>query len=334
MSNQLIALLSQWQGQKQQTQWVLGTVYKTEGPCYRKAGAMMLFGGEGQQLGMLSGGCLESDIQKHARKVMISGKSVTVTYDGSDEDDLSFQLGIGCGGTVHIVLQLVNHANNYHQLDAVLDKLKQREACTYVVNLPNDDAQELQNVISSEAINKTQLDGFCLSVPIKPQPFLLVVGGGVDARPVVSMASKLGWSVALYDPRPANARGQYFAGADVILKGSAGELADFCVSRKVNAAVLMSHNIEIDAKGLSALKDNSFLQYLALLGPTKRKDDVFERAILTESDFANVAISGPAGLRLGGELPESIALSILAECHAYLHDADAGSICDVLSRGK
>ena len=39
MSNQLSHLLRQWQSARDDTEWVLGTVYRTEGPCYRKAGA-------------------------------------------------------------------------------------------------------------------------------------------------------------------------------------------------------------------------------------------------------------------------------------------------------
>ena len=339
MSNQLVDLLSQWQGQKHQTQWVLGTVFKTEGPCYRKAGAMMLFGGEGQQLGMLSGGCLESDIQKHARKVMDTGQSITVTYDGSDEDDLSFQLGIGCGGTVHIVLQMVSQMNDFQCLDVMLEKLKQRDVCQYEVQLPCDGVADKHNrVVSSidleQAILSDNQPISTITIAVKPQPYLLVVGGGVDARPLVSMAAQLGWPVALYDSRPANARQHYFAGATHILKGDIQSLKTFCLTHKVNGAVLMSQNIEMDAQGLTALSHNPFLEYLALLGPAKRQDDVFARANLNQSDFNGVAISGPAGLRLGGELPESIALSILAECHAYLYGADAGSICDVLSRGS
>ncbi len=82
MSNQLISLLQSWYPQRDAADWVLGTVYKTEGPCYRKAGAMMLLGSQGQQLGMLSGGCLESDIHRHSRQVMLSGCAKTLMWLG------------------------------------------------------------------------------------------------------------------------------------------------------------------------------------------------------------------------------------------------------------
>ena len=41
---------------------------------------------------------------------MRSQQSLTVCYDGSDEDDISFQLGIGCGGIVYILLQPIQAA--------------------------------------------------------------------------------------------------------------------------------------------------------------------------------------------------------------------------------
>ena len=64
MSNHVNHLLAQWLPLKNKHKWVLGFIFKTEGSCYRKAGAMMLFSDAGHQLGILSGGCLESDIVK------------------------------------------------------------------------------------------------------------------------------------------------------------------------------------------------------------------------------------------------------------------------------
>jgi xanthine dehydrogenase accessory factor len=43
-------------------------------------------------------------------------------------------------------------------------------------------------------------------------------------------------------------------------------------------------------------------------------------------DQLPVSLAGPAGLHLGGDLPEGIALAILAECHAAIHRVDAHSI--------
>ena len=86
---------------------------------------------------------------------------------------------------------------------------------------------------------------------------------------------------------------------------------------RVDAAIIMSHNIDLDALGLKLLQKTG-VKYIALLGPGHRYQKVLDRAGLAQHELS-CPVSGPAGLDIGGQLPESIALSILAECHMVLH---------------
>lgn len=329
MANQLSYLLEHWYSQREKCDWVLGTVYKTEGASYRKAGAMMLFNSIGQQFGILSGGCLESDIHIHARQVMESGHAQTLCYDGSDEDDLSFQLGIGCGGTVYIMLQKIHADSEFLHLDKIYHALQKRESCYYYQHIPTALGETFSR-FSTVTEPPVQLglieeqESQCLVTKIDPEPHLLVVGGGIDARPLVSMAHELGWYVSVWDSRPANARHEFFMNANQILNHPVDTLQHYVMDKKVNAAVLMTHNIFLDAQALQQLYQAP-LQYLALLGPVKRRDKVIAEAQLDLNNFT-LPLAAPAGLDLGGELPESIALSILAECHACLKQHQATSL--------
>jgi len=285
----------------------------------------MFFSGEGEQLGLLSGGCLEADIQQHSRKIMRSGKATTLCYDANDEDDISFQLGIGCGGTVYIALMPVGQSNNYLQLTEVYAALKDRQSGLLRLKIPNlsgeVDSRFVTNNVDSINTDKTALidDGSSqwLDVGIEPPHHLLVVGGGVDAKPVVSMARTLGWEVTVWDSRPANARKENFMAASCVLDCPVEDLGDFANSQRVGATILMTHNIVLDAAALNALSTID-LKYLGLLGPLHRKQQVLQAASL-EITQIKCKPSGPAGIKLGGELPESIALSMLSECHAHLH---------------
>jgi xanthine/CO dehydrogenase XdhC/CoxF family maturation factor len=219
MSNQLSNLLRIWFKSKNNTQWVLGTVYKTQGSAYRKAGSYMLINGDGQQFGLLSGGCLEADIVLNSRKVMESEKSVLLVYDSNDEDDITFQFGLGCGGKVYVMLQLVT-AKNDLDLYKVHELLQNRKTGTYYQKIGGNHSYVKKKASFSTRFSQIKLiDGEeWLITKILPEPHLLVVGGGVDAIPVVNIAKELGWIVTLVDPRVANARKEKFPFVDFILK--------------------------------------------------------------------------------------------------------------------
>ncbi|MBO9491196.1 XdhC family protein [Endozoicomonas sp. G2_1] len=328
MSNQLNDLLNAWSVDRDKTEWVLGTVYKTKGSSYRKAGAMMLFAGDGRQFGLLSGGCLESNIQRHARKVMQTGQSTILCYDGNDEDDISFQLGIGCGGVVDIVLQPITAENHYLELDLMLNALSAHQAGYYRTDLSLSDNPNNAFISAAQAtseqkkLTKSQLfqssSELFLCTPVQAPPHFLICGGGIDARPLANIAKQLGWQVSVWDPRPANARVEFFANVDHLLRMPAEQLVAYITQRQVNAAMVMSHSVSLDVEVMSALSKSQHLAYVGLLGPMHRRVEVLTKANLAQSRLAK-QLSGPVGLDLGGSLPESIALSILAECHACLH---------------
>lgn len=341
MANRLSQILTSWAPQKDELQWVLGTIIETCGPSYRKAGAMMLINSLGQWQGLLSGGCLESDIMRQAREVMDSGRAKIITYDMQDEDDLSWQLGIGCGGMVKILLQAVDQENDYLFLPQILDALNQGQECVYFLAIHEGFSSGNTLYIDSEhqygdridtlyivrpgELNRPEqlndLDPPGLLLPIKPDPRLVIFGGGVDSRPLVNMAAELGWHIELVDPRPAYARPQHFSRATVIHRIHPSDCGSTEWLQQADAAMIMNHNIELDAACLSALK-HSKVRYLGLLGPNSRKERVLQTAQLDSTELP-APISGPAGLNLGGELPESIALSILAEIHAVLESCNA-----------
>jgi len=224
MSNQVLHILTQWHPERDNTDWVLGTVTEIKGSSYRKPGAMMLFSGLGQQIGLLSGGCLELDLMRHARQVIEEDSPKTIVYDMQDEDSIAWQLGIGCGGIIKIQLNQINRANTYLQLDLLYEMLTSSKKAWFELMLSRDSKQEFGRVINipenilsispSAPLNKAYKlikgDAEHLIIPITPPPHLLVFGGGVDARPLVNIAHELGWQVTLIDSRPSYARAVYF----------------------------------------------------------------------------------------------------------------------------
>lgn len=69
---------------------VLATIIRVEGSAYRKEGTSMLFRGDGAQIGLLSAGCLETDLSYRVHEIINQRTTKTVVYDLKAEDDLSW----------------------------------------------------------------------------------------------------------------------------------------------------------------------------------------------------------------------------------------------------
>ncbi|MFT7559698.1 MAG: xanthine dehydrogenase accessory factor [Flavobacteriales bacterium] len=329
MSNAFDKALNTWLTLKHQSNWVLGIVLQTKGSVYRKSGAMMLLSEAGHQLGILSGGCLESDLKLQARKALALGKAMRVIYDSEDVGGLAWRLGIGCGGSAEILLLPCNEANQYLQLEALEKNLSNSKACEYTLDI---EAQSASLKISNRDFTQ-KVRGTCLynqaneiigiRTHINPPPQLLILGGGADMQPVAEMATTLNWRVNVSDPRPANARADQFGEKVELHDYSPEELPDELLQNS-DCVIIANHNITLDAKAIKRIAKIE-LRYIGLLGPTKRKNDVLKEAGLRESDLKCI-VKGPLGLALGGDLPESIALSALAECHAKLFGSTANAM--------
>jgi xanthine dehydrogenase accessory factor len=83
----------------------LATLVGVQGSSYRRPGARLLVTASGKTAGGISAGCLEADVILRAHRVLQSGKPVCVTYDAVADSDLLLGLGMGCGGTLRIVIE-------------------------------------------------------------------------------------------------------------------------------------------------------------------------------------------------------------------------------------
>lgn len=328
MSNRLKALLANWLPEKDSCQWVLASIIETQRSSYRKTGAMMLINSHGKSYGLLSGGCLEADLKRQAQKCWYNNASITVCYDMQDDNDIAWQLGIGCGGLVKVLLQPINSENNYLDLLTLKSQLDNRNACFYHIDTlaSHDHAQSKNQVLSTPVSSLEPL------IAIKPAPALVIFGGGIDAQPLVKMANTLGWYICLVDSRTAYARAAYFKEADVVINQTYADLEQNLQLPKADAIVIMHHNVSLDARALQLVTSQGNLanaSYLGLLGPQHRTELVLDKARLNTADLPNKLankLANPIGFDLGGDLPESIALAILSQAHAAIEQASGKSL--------
>jgi len=160
-------------------------------------------------------------------------------------------------------------------------------------------------------------------LPLSLPPKLLLLGAGPDAAPVVDFAARLNWKVTLYDHRPAYADASHFPLAERVLQAQPDELLSVVDATLFSAAVVMSHHLPSDLKYLRALAATT-IPYVGLLGPTARRERLLADL---EADAGKLRsrLHAPVGLPIGGRSPESIALSIVAEIHAFVHNGNSQS---------
>ena len=337
---------------------VLATVVRTTGSTYRGPGARMLVTNDGRSAGLISGGCLENDLRERSADVLASGKPLLVTYDSTSPDDVLWGLGLGCTGIAHVVLERVSGSGECRVLEFIEECRRLRSAgaiaSPYVLTgIPGDmvgsrvfvrEGKTLKGGGTDDALTGAlgqacagalstgQSSQLTLTLPggraesfieyISPPLSLFVFGAGPDAAPLVRLAKELGWHVTVVDGRPAYLTQESFPSADELVLAHPGEPRDAFVIPRGSVAVIMTHNFNNDV-ALARSLIGSAASYVGLLGPRAKADLLLgrlaEEGIMPTED-ALARFHSPVGLDIGAETPEEIALAIVAEIQATLHD--------------
>ncbi len=315
----------------------LVTLVRVAGSSYRRPGARLLIAKNGVHAGTISGGCLETEVVRKAAWMVRVG-AVVERYSTLFDDTAEVPFGLGCGGVVDLLVEPADSAECRALMDALGASLG-GEAGTVVTWLPDvAGGKRLRRLIlgaggevvfASEGLGAAKIEcGRGLVVgreyegrfveEFRTPQRLLVLGAGDDAKPMVRIASLLGWSVVVADRRAQLARVERFPEAERVvgLTGSVGELG----IGSDDAVVLMTHSYEQDREFLAAVLPLA-PRYLGVLGARHRSSLlVSEAAVMTGLSVAECCgrLYAPVGLDLGGDGPEAIALAVIAEAQACI----------------
>ena len=89
-------------------QVAVARVVGVEGSGPRDPGATMAVSDDGEVAGSVSGGCVEGAVVTEALALLAGdGMPRLLTYGIADED--AFAVGLTCGGTIHVLLESLEH---------------------------------------------------------------------------------------------------------------------------------------------------------------------------------------------------------------------------------
>lgn len=298
----------------------LATLVHVEGSSYRREGARLLIGADGAYVGSVSGGCLEAEIVRKAQWLIRSGATVE-RYSTLFDDTAEIPYGLGCGGTVEVLIEPAGTPEFEALLLASSASLGGEKRSVATV-LPRNGRPLAREVRDAEGKTVFRSQGLALQgdehwfrEQLEPPQRLFVCGAGEDARPMVRVAALLGWSVFVFDGRPQWARPERFPEAERVLPSPQ---FDCLRPADQDAVVLMTHSYEADREWLKQALPCA-PRYIGLLGSRHRSALlVTEAARMLGWSVAQACehMFSPVGLDLGGDGPEAIALSAIAEIQA------------------
>jgi xanthine dehydrogenase accessory factor len=296
---------------------VLATLVNIEGSSYRRCGARLLWSPSGAKIGSISGGCLESDIVARAQKLIDTNvSSEIVTYDTTSENDLIWGVGTGCHGVVKVLLESLTKEPSWtKEIESVSNNRRNTQVWV------NWDPSKMSDRGTSSSLPANASDEFTLISEVPPPLRLVVLGAGDDARPVTELCRSMDWTVEVFDPRPQMATAERFPAANAVRCLPAESTATEIMWDDQTVAVIMTHHYRYDLPLLQTLAPLN-LPYLGLLGPNQRGQRLRHDAQIAE----NCVVHSPVGLDLGGDGPNAVALSIVAEIQAVMNQRSGSSL--------
>lgn len=333
---------------------VLATVVDLKGSGYRLPGARMLIKANGDATGTVSGGCLEADVMERAKRVIETERAEVFTYDTTADENSVFSLNMGCRGVLRILLEAVDRESAI--IESLRRSYERRETvlCAVAISVSGDgslnvgeryfaggtglDAAppwlsgDLMTMAASSASYQTIRyetdDGFAEFAfeQIRPPVLLLILGAGADAVPLASAACGLGWQVRCYDHRPAFLNPERLPEPEELILTERDSVPALNADT-LTAIVSMNHNYDRDKAMLpAALRSPAF--YVGALGPKKRTQQILEELEDDLNPDQLARLYAPAGLDIGGDTPEAIAISMVAEIQSVLKHRNGGPLRD------
>lgn len=349
----ILDTLERWQADGRRV--AIATVVAVEFSAPRDPGAAMAVNDRGEVIGSVSGGCVEGAVYEEAQDVLRTGRARLVTYGISDAEAIS--VGLTCGGTIHIFVEMLDEEIRKRIGDAVrrdapvalaigLDgRIAGRERLVWAdgdaygsmgnAGLDHAVAGEARALLAAgdTVIRTFGEDGEPVGVDVRvfmrsfaPKPNMYVFGAIDFTRAMVHVGKYLGYRVSVIDARPVFATRQRFPHADEVIVEWPDEFLSRAPIDERTALVILTHDAKFDIPLLQVALHTS-AGYIGAMGSRRTHAERVESlraAGVTDAELAR--IHAPIGLDIGARTPEETAISIAAEIIAMRSGRKGGSL--------
>lgn len=327
----ILEMVNSWLAEERSV--ALATVTKTWGSAPRREGSKLAMTADLGMIGSVSGGCVEGAVIEEARAGLKDSKPRLLKFGVAD--DTAWEVGLTCGGRIHVYVEPLDL--NWWQL--VSDAVSKDKTVTTITVLEGELAGEkalfdasnellyktsglsdvqitdFQNISRTQAVSgqMTHNEMEIMVDVVSSRPHLIIIGGVHVAIPLQAIAKTMGFRVSIIDPRSAFATEERFPDVAAIKHNYPDKaLPELGLDKNTYLAVL-THDPKIDDKALiTALPSDA--SYIGVLSSSRTHEKRMKR--LKEAGIADELIERiytPIGLDIGSRNPEEIALGIMAE---------------------
>jgi xanthine dehydrogenase accessory factor len=323
----------------------MGTIVESFGSAPRSSGTRMLLCRDGRFFGTIGGGELEGICIARARELLAEGPDYALLrFDLTASQAAA--AGMICGGAVQVLLQRLEPAEETVEFFQALTEAFAEGASPVLLTLMQENlpprllihvpgarpGPDLPSGLASELLGRLGRTNqpFTLNAgevrlhcdPLIRPVRLYLVGAGHVALATAHLAGFLGFEVVVMDDRSEFANRERFPEAhEVRVIGS----FDQCLTglQAGDYVVIVTRGHLQDQEVLAqALRTGA--GYIGMIGSRRKRDALYaalRREGFVDPDFLRVHC--PIGLPIGGESPEEIALSIVAEMQQFRYKKPA-----------
>ena len=322
---------------------VLASIVGMEGTIPRKTGTKMVVKADGNIYGTIGGGLYEAAAISESEAVITAGRSKFIKFDLMGEDSSSEDMI--CGGKAVVLLDYLSAGDGNIDLFKNMVNFISKGEDFYFVTIYTESGQEINisghvlifsdgrtagdevledsdiinlraelHNVSSTPILTIDERKFIID-PIRKVQTLYCFGAGHVAVPTAHIASLVGFKVIVFDDREEFANTGRFPDVEEIgiVKDYDHALDGLKIDRD-SFIIILTRGHRYDRKVLEqAIRTDA--RYIGMISSKKKRDSVYKTLISTGITTAEELerVHSPIGLTIGGETPEEIAVSIVAE---------------------
>jgi xanthine dehydrogenase accessory factor len=297
----------------------IATVVGTERSAPREPGAVLAVSEKGEVAGSVTGGCVEPAVYGEARDVLAGGEPRLKTYGIADDE--AFEVGLPCGGTVHIFVDRLDPELVKPIADAVREErpialeiaLTGENAGAKRLVGPDDEGPAAELLARGETGILETPGGQVFVSSFAPRPNMYVFGAVDHAAAVASVGRFLGYRVTVCDARAKFVTPERFPDVDELVVEWPDKFLERAPVDERTVICVLTHDHKFDVPALKvALRSPA--GYIGAMGARRTNADRAERLRaegVSEEDIAR--IHAPIGLKIGSRTPEEVAVAIAAE---------------------